>query len=191
VRRVNLPDDSRSNVPATALQAQPRWKETGSGKNVSVAKLAASTSLLCSRHRPISRSPALSDLNEPHIVRALHHLKIEAIYTGHSAYHAVCVDSRGNAHFIGRNTHSCFGVSADTKPSTKALEEYTVHARSLRGASRENRIVHAACGRGHTVLVGSDGKAWSAGLNTSAQCGQVSVLGTASGGGLSIHTTAR
>ena len=123
---------------------------------------------------PTTVTILLRDLNEPHIVRALHHLKTEAIYTGHSAYHAVCVDSRGNAHFIGRNTHSCFGVSADTKPSTKALEEHTVQAKSLRAASRQNRIVNAACSRGHTVLVGSDGKAWSAGLNTSGQCGQVS-----------------
>lgn len=40
------------------------------------------------------------------------------------------------------------------------------------GAPNGTRWVHAACGRNHTLLVGSDGSLWSAGANS---YGQVSI----------------
>ena len=39
------------------------------------------------------------------------------------------------------------------------------------GASKGTKIVHAACGRNHTLLVGSDGSVWSAGVNNFGQVG--------------------
>lgn len=40
------------------------------------------------------------------------------------------------------------------------------------GADEGTRFVHAACGRNHTLLVGSDGNVWAAGANSLAQvCG--------------------
>ena len=37
------------------------------------------------------------------------------------------------------------------------------------GAPAGTRFVHAATGRGHTLLVGSNGDVWSAGVNTLGQ----------------------
>lgn len=37
------------------------------------------------------------------------------------------------------------------------------------GAPNGTRFVHAACGKNHTLLVGSDGQVWSAGMNNTGQ----------------------
>lgn len=37
------------------------------------------------------------------------------------------------------------------------------------GASKGVKFVNAACGRSHTVLVGSDGQVWTSGVNNSGQ----------------------
>lgn len=37
------------------------------------------------------------------------------------------------------------------------------------GAPKGTRFVHAACGKNHTLLVGSDGQVWSAGMNNTGQ----------------------
>ena len=43
------------------------------------------------------------------------------------------------------------------------------------GASKGSRFVEAACGRNHTLLVGSDGSLWTVGANN---LGQVRVITT-------------
>lgn len=37
------------------------------------------------------------------------------------------------------------------------------------GAPKGTKFVHAACGRNHTLLVGSDGSVWAAGQNNLGQ----------------------
>jgi len=37
------------------------------------------------------------------------------------------------------------------------------------GAAKGTKFVYAACGRNHTLLVGSDGNVWSAGANNFGQ----------------------
>lgn len=37
------------------------------------------------------------------------------------------------------------------------------------GAAENTKFVHAACGRSHTLLVGSEGQVWSSGANNMGQ----------------------
>jgi alpha-tubulin suppressor-like RCC1 family protein len=46
---------------------------------------------------------------------------------------------------------------------------YRVRAEDLPGGKQGERIVHAACGRSHTLLVSSLGTVWAAGANTVGQ----------------------
>jgi alpha-tubulin suppressor-like RCC1 family protein len=70
---------------------------------------------------------------------------------------------------FGRNERSALGVPGVDQISENA----PVHllAASLPGASAQTRFVHAACGRNHSLLVGSEGQLWTAGVNNLGQCG--------------------
>lgn len=123
-------------------------------------------------------------------MRALSNIKIVKLWSGCTALHVVCIDGRlpsvsnpnalhstlystvyGNAHFIGRNTFGCFGISSAVLPQTPPDFAYKVSAKSLPGATATTRIIQAACARHHTVLVGSEGQVWVAGKNDVGQCG--------------------
>lgn len=41
---------------------------------------------------------------------------------------------------------------------------------------KQQKIVHVACGRGHTILVTDQGEAWSAGWNVSGQVSRLPTL---------------
>ena len=70
---------------------------------------------------------------------------------------------------FGRNDKSCMGVSGVDAISENEPRRLT--AQEL-GAPKGTRFVHAACGRNHTLLVGSDGQLWSAGQNHAGQASQ-------------------
>ena len=93
-----------------------------------------------------------------------------SIHTSCSACHFVALDLEGNAWLFGRNGSAALGV-----PNVEYLSENA--PRMLRpselGASEGTRFVQAACGRNHTLLVGSDGSLWTAGANS---LGQVRVI---------------
>ncbi|KAK2467166.1 hypothetical protein APHAL10511_000715 [Amanita phalloides] len=128
-----------------------------------------------------------SDLLEPHLLRSLLNVKTRSVHTACSGCHFVCIDVHGQAWLFGRNGSSCLGVpssssssssSSSTDPSSTgvdAISEKTPRlirpALDLPCATPSTRIVHAACGRNHTLLVGSDGNVWSAGANAHGQCG--------------------
>ncbi|KAJ9125455.1 hypothetical protein QFC22_000416 [Naganishia vaughanmartiniae] len=111
------------------------------------------------------------DLLSPHIVRSLSNIKIVKLWSGCTALHVVCIDIYGNAHLIGRNTFSCFGISSTILPQTPPEYAHKVLTKSLPGANPTTKIVQAACARHHTVLVGSEGQVWVAGKNDVGQCG--------------------
>ena len=53
-----------------------------------------------------------------------------------------------------------------------ASREYiSENARSNFLASPRTRFIYAACGRNHSLLVGSEGRAWLTGANSLGQCG--------------------
>jgi alpha-tubulin suppressor-like RCC1 family protein len=63
-------------------------------------------------------------------------------------------------------------VKEDTPVADDSISENAprrVKAAALPGGRPGDSIVHAACGRSHTLLVGSSGQVWASGLNTSGQ----------------------
>ncbi|PFH46297.1 hypothetical protein AMATHDRAFT_51137 [Amanita thiersii Skay4041] len=110
------------------------------------------------------------DLLEPHLLRSLLNVRIASVHTACSGCHFVCIDMNGHAWLFGRNGSSCLGVAGVDFISENAPR--LVRADRELGAREGTRIVWAACGRNHTLLVGSDGSVWSAGANTYGQCGQ-------------------
>ncbi|KAI0825648.1 RCC1/BLIP-II [Irpex lacteus] len=107
------------------------------------------------------------DLAEPHILRSLSNVKAVSIHTSHSGCHCVVLDTDGTAWLFGRSERFVLGVPGDvvSENAPKKLTPQEV------GASKGVKFVNAACGRSHTVLVGSDGQVWTSGVNNSGQCG--------------------
>jgi len=85
-----------------------------------------------------------------------------------SGCHFVVLDIDGNAWLFGRNGSACLGV-----PGAEYISENAPHLvrPTDLGAPKGTKFVHAACGRNHTILVGSDGSVWAAGQNNLGQVG--------------------
>jgi len=79
------------------------------------------------------------------------------------------LDVSGSAWMFGRNERASLGVAGRDYISENA--PLKLLASSLPGASARTRFVHAACGRNHSLLVGSEGQVWSTGANNLGQCG--------------------
>ena len=79
------------------------------------------------------------------------------------------LDVSGTAWMFGRNERASLGVAGREYISENA--PLKLLASTLPGASARTRFVHAACGRNHSLLVGSEGQVWSAGANNLGQCG--------------------
>ncbi|KAJ3796343.1 regulator of chromosome condensation 1/beta-lactamase-inhibitor protein II [Lentinula aff. detonsa] len=114
------------------------------------------------------------DLLEPHILRSLSNVKVVSVHTGCAACHFVVLDIDGNAWIFGRNGSCCLGVTKDA--SGKAIDAISENAPMKLnpvdfGSNNGTKFVDAACGRNHTLLVGSDGQVWTAGANPLGQCG--------------------
>jgi len=129
----------------------------------------------CPRHRCFGNSPAISvyhrqpDLLEPHILRSLGDIKVVSIHTSASSCFAIALDVDGNAWLFGRNTNSALGVPGVEYVSENAPKRVTP---ADVGARAGTKFVHAATGRAHSILVGSNGRVWTVGGNA---LGQVSV----------------
>ena len=75
---------------------------------------------------------------------------------------------------FGRNQPHALGSPSNSFDEISECAPRKVTATSL-GAPLGTTLVHAACGRGHSLLVGSNGDMWAAGGN---QSGQVSISQT-------------
>ncbi|KAJ3576562.1 hypothetical protein NP233_g354 [Leucocoprinus birnbaumii] len=117
---------------------------------------------------PETGEPLNPDLLEPHILRSLVNVRITSVHTSCASCHFVAIDVDGNAWLFGRNGFSCLGVSGEEYVSENAPR--MVKPSEL-GAAKGTKFVYAASGRNHTLLVGSDGTVWSAGINNLGQCG--------------------
>ncbi|KAF8264509.1 regulator of chromosome condensation 1/beta-lactamase-inhibitor protein II [Lactarius quietus] len=108
------------------------------------------------------------DLLEPHILRSLSNVKAVSVHTSCAGCHTIVLDIEGTAWLFGRNQQSALGV-----PGVDTISENA--PRPLRatdlGAPPGTIFVNAACGRSHSVLVGNNGRVWTAGLNSLGQCG--------------------
>lgn len=116
------------------------------------------TQILCYRRHP--------DLLDPHILRSLSNVKIVSVHAGCAGCHVIALDVEGQAWLFGRNTSSALGVSGVDVISENA--PWKLRAQDL-GAAAGTKFVHAACGRAHSILVGSDGRVWTAGVNLLGQ----------------------
>ncbi|PCH44602.1 RCC1/BLIP-II [Wolfiporia cocos MD-104 SS10] len=108
------------------------------------------------------------DLLEPHILRSLSNVKAASIHASCVGCHVVVLDTDGVAWMFGRSERGALGMAGVDVISENAPRRLT--AQEL-GAPEGTTFVHAACGRSHTLLVGSGGQLWSAGANTAGQCG--------------------
>jgi len=108
------------------------------------------------------------DLLEPHILRSLSNVKVTSIHASCAGCFVVMLDADGAAWLFGRNDRGALGVAGVEVISENAPMRLT--AQEL-GAPKGTRFVHAACGRNHTLLVGSGGQLWTAGANQLGQCG--------------------
>lgn len=70
---------------------------------------------------------------------------------------------------FGRNERSSLGVVGRDYVSENA--PLKLLPSTLPGASPRTRFVYAACGRNHSLLIGSEGQVWSTGANNLGQCG--------------------
>ncbi|TFK95198.1 RCC1/BLIP-II [Pterulicium gracile] len=107
------------------------------------------------------------DLLEPHILRSLTNVQATAVYSSHSACNFIVIDVDGQAWTFGRYN---LGPGKETIISENAPQKWRVHEDL--GAPKGTKIVHAACGRNHSLMVGSNGQVWSMGINTLGQCGR-------------------
>jgi len=119
--------------------------------------------LSCTINSCRDRNP---DLLEPSILRSLVNVKITSVHTSCASCHFVAIDIDGDAWLFGRNGSSCLGISGEEYISENAPR--LLKASEL-GAAKGTKFVYAACGRNHTLLVGSDGSVWSAGVNNLGQ----------------------
>ncbi|KPV78376.1 uncharacterized protein RHOBADRAFT_50849 [Rhodotorula graminis WP1] len=133
-------------------------------------------------------NPLRPELGAAHLVRSVANVKFKRVFTSHSGCHAVALSLDGEAYVFGRNEHyqlswplpphltmphlALDGLPSPTPMAPEPFPLSSLPDVNVAPALKAQRIVHAACGRGHTVLVTDAGEAWSAGWNVSGQCGQ-------------------
>ena len=90
---------------------------------------------------------------------------IKSVVTSCTAVHSIAIDTNGRAYGWGRNEHSALGSH---------LPEAVVLPTRLKLASEvdeDDRVVSAAVGKGHTMLLMEDSAVYAVGWNKAGQCG--------------------
>ncbi|GAA5861482.1 hypothetical protein JCM3774_000265 [Rhodotorula dairenensis] len=129
-------------------------------------------------------NPSRPDLQSAHVIRAVANVKFKRVITSHSGCHVVALTLDDEAYLWGRNEHHQLSyplpeslTEPNDKPTSTPMAPEPIRLKALPDSNvpaelKAQRIVHAACGRGHTILVTDLGEAWSAGWNVSGQCGR-------------------
>lgn len=91
-----------------------------------------------------------------------------SVHASCAGCHFVVIDIEGNAWLFGRNGSSCLGTSGPGEEYISENAPRMIKPTDL-GAQGDTKFVYAACGRNHTLLVGSDGSVWAAGVNNVGQ----------------------
>ncbi|KAK4058167.1 hypothetical protein OIO90_000906 [Microbotryomycetes sp. JL221] len=144
--------------------------------------------------------PQRPELPNPHIIRPVANIKFKRVYTSHSGCHAVAISLDGQAFMFGRNDHHQLTFPLPLHLTTSQAEQTiisdsvgTLNASSSTTTTppsaplpfplnalpdanvplvlKRQRIVSAAVGRHHTVIITEQGQAWSCGWNNVGQCG--------------------
>ncbi|WVQ84629.1 hypothetical protein IAT38_006784 [Cryptococcus sp. DSM 104549] len=111
---------------------------------------------------------APTDLSYPHILRSLCNVKVHKLITGPSANYAVVLDIFGAAYIFGRPpsphlSESMNGIIPENVP-------VKISPTSV-GLPKGTKWVSGAAGRGHLLLVDSEGGVWGCGNNVVGQVG--------------------
>lgn len=94
-------------------------------------------------------------------------MRVTSIHASPCSCHFIALDIDGAAWLFGRNAPQALGrAGKDGVVPETAPRRLT--ARAL-GAPPGTRFVHAAVGRSHSLLVGSNGDVWTAGANSHGQ----------------------
>ncbi|KAI7861881.1 regulator of chromosome condensation 1/beta-lactamase-inhibitor protein II [Spinellus fusiger] len=121
----------------------------------------------------IKRKAKTSDDNKdlrllgPHLIRELVDISVSKAVTGPTACHSVIISQEGEAWVFGRNAQGQLGMGHSN------AVEFPVNVRShLSNESvlENEKIIDAAVGRSHTILVTESGQLYAAGEN---KCGQL------------------
>ncbi|KAH8551559.1 RCC1/BLIP-II [Umbelopsis sp. PMI_123] len=104
----------------------------------------------------------------PHLVRDLVDIKVVKAVTGPTACHSVIISERGHAWVFGRNERGQIGTKS------KNCQDYPIKVTSIaenRQALGDRKIIGAATGRNHTLLLCDSGEVFAAGDNRLGQLG--------------------
>ncbi|OBZ74133.1 Protein RCC2 [Grifola frondosa] len=157
-------DKPSSNV-ASGSEGEPQWGRVLLCGGTDWTRLGKKGGKKAEEDGSVSTRP---DLVEPHILRSLSNIKAVSIHTSCAGCHCVVLDVDGAAWLFGRNDRASLGITDVAEVSENAPIQLT--AQEL-GAPKTTTFVYAACGRNHTLLVGSEGQLWTAGANHMGQCG--------------------
>ncbi|GAA5835305.1 hypothetical protein JCM11251_006676 [Rhodosporidiobolus azoricus] len=132
-------------------------------------------------------NPDRPDLASAHVIRETANIKFKRVFTSHSGCHAVAITLDEQAYLLGRNEHhqlthplpaTCTtvhltpaGLPSDTPAAGVPFALRSLPDSNVPKELKKQRIVSAAVGRGHTVLVTKKGEVWTAGWNVVGQCG--------------------
>ncbi|XRB15830.1 RCC2-like protein [Pseudoscourfieldia marina] len=142
------------------------------GRNAPPAGSKASKKGGASKKGAAAASPAVGGPGTPEL-RAFHRLgsfsaqKLSLVASGTAACHGILVNENGEAFAFGRNEAGQCGI---TPPCAQISTPFNLskHYSALIG---KKKVVAAACGKHHTVLVTEDGCAYACGSNKMGQCG--------------------
>ncbi|WVN90839.1 uncharacterized protein L203_106082 [Cryptococcus depauperatus CBS 7841] len=116
------------------------------------------------KERPSGTIP--TDLMSPHILRSFSNVKISKLITGPSANYAIVLDIYGAAYLFGRPpalSSSPNGVISENNP-------LKISPSSV-GLPKGSKWIRGAAGRGHFLLLDSEGGVWGCGNNVVGQLG--------------------
>ncbi|RUS17954.1 regulator of chromosome condensation 1/beta-lactamase-inhibitor protein II [Endogone sp. FLAS-F59071] len=107
-------------------------------------------------------------LLSPHIMRDVIDLKVTAVVTGPTSCHSVLLTLDGDAYVFGRNEKGQLGLGdIETRNSPVKITSCGDSGKAL----GKSKIVRAAVGRNHTILVSESGAVFSCGDNRLGQLG--------------------
>ncbi|WRT70196.1 uncharacterized protein IL334_007190 [Kwoniella shivajii] len=109
-----------------------------------------------------------ADLLSPVILRSLSNVKVTKLITGPSANYAVVLDIYGAAYIFGKPPSPSLASAPDGIISEHAPVKISP---SSVGLTKGAKFVHGAAGRGHVLLVDSQGDVWGCGNNVVGQIG--------------------
>ncbi|KAL1918150.1 uncharacterized protein VTP21DRAFT_3416 [Calcarisporiella thermophila] len=108
------------------------------------------------------------NLASPHLLRDLVDIRVKKIVTGCCSCHSVMLDTKGRVYVMGRNDKGQLGMDdLEVRPYPVSLKTCAKSSAAI----GKQKIIKAATGRNHTLLVSSTGLVFGTGDNRFGQLG--------------------